>query len=334
MKKNDHIFSGDRLKEMVHRYERSVKENHNDYFDVDELEAIIEHYIFKKKFKNASRVISFGQKLHPDSMVLKTEQVALFMEIDENEKALLLIDNLLLVEPDNIELLFLKGEILLALEKNEDAKKIFVQIMESESNDSDIYLDIAYLYIEKTDFETAIVFLEKGFNISPEDPDIWFEQAFCYEQTGERQMAIQIYNNILDVNPYSNEAWFNLGQLFFLEEEYEKAAEAFDFAYVTGNNDHGALLQKAHALFQCDKFQKALEEYDEYARLVAYTSFSYVYIGECYEKMEDFDSAKKMYQLALEKDPQNADAWTGLCICSMEQEQFAESLTYRRSIEN
>ncbi len=44
--------------------------------------------------------------------------------------------------------------------------------------------------------------------------------------------------------------------------------------------------------------------------------------------MEDFDTAKKMYWKALEKDPKNPEAWTGLCICSMEQEQFEESLIY------
>jgi len=328
MKKNDQIFPGNRLKEMVRRYEQSAKENHNDYFDVDELEEIIEHYIFKKKIKNALNVISFGQKLHPGSVALKTKQVSILMETGENEKALSLIDDLLLIEHDDLELLFLKGEALLALGKEEEAKELFQKISESGNSIPEIYLDIAYIYIERLNFETATHFLEKGFDVSPDNVDIWFELAFCYEQTGENKEAIRIYNKILDADPYSNEAWFNTGQLYFLEEEYEKAAEAFDFAYISGENDYVALLQKAHALFQCDRFQTAIETYREYAELTDFPSFSYVFIGECFEKMEDFDAAKTMYRLALEKEPQNPDAWTGLCICSMEQEQFEESLIY------
>ncbi len=328
MKRNDHIFPADRLKKVLHRYEQSRRENHDDYFDVDELEAITDHYLLKKKIKNALDAVAFGQKIHPDSIVLRIKQVHILLVTDENEKAMSLIEILLLIEPHNPDLLFLKGEIFLSQGKTEEARGLFDKVVENESNNSEIYLDIAYIYIEKMDFETATSFLEKGFNIHPQNTDIWFELAFCYEQTGDRQAAIGIYNNILDENPYSNEAWFNMGQLLFLEEDYEKSAEAFDFAYITGSNDHGALLQKAHSFFQCERYQKAIEAYQEYAELTEYTPFSYVFIGECHEKMDNFDSAKEMYRNALEKDPQNADAWTGLCICSMEQEHFQESLTY------
>jgi hypothetical protein len=42
---------------MLHRYEASVSKNGSEYFDVDELEVIIDYYLQKGKSKESAQAI-------------------------------------------------------------------------------------------------------------------------------------------------------------------------------------------------------------------------------------------------------------------------------------
>ena len=58
-------------------------------------------------------------------------------------------------------------------------------------------------------------------------------------------------------------------------------------------------------------FKKAIEVYKETFQYEEPEAITNYYIGECYEKMNDFVSSSKYYQKAIELDDQFADAWVG-----------------------
>ena len=109
------------------------------------------------------------------------------------------------------------------------------------------------------------------------------------------------------MDSYVSEAWFNLGQVHFLNNQYDEAIEAYDYALAINEKDSISLVQKAHAHFQLGHWEKAIEAYQEYVEIIPEKWQIWLFIGECYEKLE---------------------ALIGISICLLEMEQFQESMEY------
>ncbi len=313
--------------EIVGRYENSVKAGKLGYFEVDELETIINHYLDDYKTEEAMSAVNFGKKLHPNSTALLTKQARLYFEIGQTGKALSIIDQVQTIDSNDEDALLLKGEIFLRKGLVPDAMAIFREMERNAGeDDSCTFLNIAYVMNDCQRFDDALKLLEKANAIDPNNTDILFEKTYSLEQKEEYDEAIETYNHILDIDPYANEAWFNLGQLFSYKGLYSKAIEAFDYAYTITPTDYQSLFQKANVLFLCEKYQEAAEAYEEYSDLTGETSSTCILIGECLEKMNDVASAEVLYKKAYAMDEKNVDALKGLCICSLDQENPKEAL--------
>ena len=54
----------------------------------------------------------------------------------------------------------------------------------------------------------------------------------------------------------------------------------------------------------------------------------HLFIGESYERLEQFDKAIEHYNISLKELPDNYEALTGLAVCYLEKEDFEKSLAY------
>ena len=134
----------------------------------------------------------------------------------------------------------------------------------------------------------------------------------------------------MEVDPFVSEAWFNLGQIYFTQEDYAKALEAYDYVVAIDPDDSFSYLQKAHLLLELGRYKEARDWYTEYAEMTQDYRTVYACIGECYEKEADYPQAIAYYRKALDADPEDYDALTGLCICMLEEEQYRAALHYIR----
>ena len=313
--------------ELVTKYEQCLLDGHSCYFDVDELEVISDFYLKKGCSKESTEVVDLGLKLHPNSSILLLKKAMLYLEIGETHHALHILDRL--PEKDDTEAHLIRSECLLQLNRREEALRLMHQIMDEELFEkSDLALDIAGILVQASEFKAAIGFIQEARVTDAKNLDLLFELAYNFEQIGQPEDALDIYRQILDIDPYSSETWFNLGQAHFNQKQYVEAIEAYDFALVVNPDDHLALLQKAHALFQNEQFTEAAEIYLEYGKATEMSSSVWVYVGEAYEKSDHIEQAMDCYRVAYEMDPKNVDALTGMGICLMEKEQYRESLIW------
>ena len=213
----------------VKRYEDFLSGNASaGYFDVDEFESIIEYYLRKGKTKDSSKALEMGLQQHPHSHELQMKRAKIYLSNNHPLKALRILDALNL--PDDYDVRLLKIETLLKLQREAGAAKLCGQVVQEAANDGDtdlVLLDIAYIYMDTNLFAQATRLLEQGRDIRPDNIDILFELAYCYEHTNRTQEAIDIYRHIVEVDPFVSEAWFKLGQIYFTQEDYAKALEAY-----------------------------------------------------------------------------------------------------------
>jgi tetratricopeptide (TPR) repeat protein len=132
--------------------------------------------------------------------------------------------------------------------------------------------------------------------------------------------------------------WFNLGQVLFGQERYEEACKAYDFSLVSNPRFMPAVLQMGHACFQMEHYEDAAKYYLDYLLAAIEESLPsaegntlddlMVFVGEAFEKAEQYESAMEWYEHALSTNPENLQAHTGMGICYLGIKDFEQSLRY------
>ncbi|MFM7730697.1 MAG: tetratricopeptide repeat protein, partial [Flavobacteriales bacterium] len=74
--------------ELVHRYERMLELNASYYFDVDQLEVIVDHYCSHASFQEAEEVIAYGYSLFPNHHALMLREAQILIATGKLSKAI------------------------------------------------------------------------------------------------------------------------------------------------------------------------------------------------------------------------------------------------------
>ena len=327
MGRNFSFFVDGESSELVERYERYLSGGAPGYFDVDEMERIVEYYLSYGRTKDSLRAVELGKRLHPTSGVLDMKRAKIYLATGDTNKALRILSNL--VEDSDPEITFLKIEALSKLDRNLEAYELAKELVDDENDDLDILcIDLAMIFMGEGKFEYALELLKAGDNHNPKNIDLLFDMAFCQEQKVMLPEAIQTYNRIIQLDSFVSEAWFNLGQVYFLLNQYENAIEAYDYALVINEKDNISLIQKGHSHFQLGQWQLAINIYLEYLHTTSDKWQVWLFIAECFEKMENFAKALYYYKLSYKEMEDNYEAIVGIAICLLEMDQFQESLEY------
>ncbi|ODT53114.1 MAG: hypothetical protein BGP01_01675 [Paludibacter sp. 47-17] len=320
--------------DLIRRYEAFLSQKTEaGYFDVYEMEQIVDYYLRWGRTRESSVALEFGFRLHPGSPVLLVQRAKIFLASGQAQKALQLLESSVI--RFEYDVLLLKINVLSALERHSEARALAEELLADQSLETDTTcLDLAYLYLSNYDIENAMYFLQLGEKANPKNTDILFELAFCYDTREDNEASIAIYEKILKIDPYSAETWFNLGQVYFLIPDYTKAIMAYEYALVIRPDDSLTYLQKAHSHFQLQQYREAIDDYEVYASMVPDTWQIWLFIGECYERLEQFAEAIQYYSKSLKMHSDNYEALTGIAICLMEQDKFDDSIAFsRRAIE-
>jgi len=318
----------DESNDIVKRYEQFLSGTATGYFDVEELESIVEYYLRHGRTKDCAKALKLGLQLHPNNNALKTKRAKIYLATGDDKKAFRLLDSL--TETTDYEVILLKIEVLTKLGRMKEARELSDNLVANETDDLDnVCLDIAYIYLSQTEYSLALSLLEKGDLFNPNNIELLYELAFCYEQNENFENATAVNIRIIDIDPFAGEAWFNLGQLYFATQDFTKALDAYEYALAIDEKDSLTCIQKAHVQFQLDMFEEALETYQEYRKMSSYGQWQTdIFIAECYEKMEKYEESISYYKQSLEAHPENYDALTGIAICLLEQENYTESMPY------
>ncbi|HQB69141.1 MAG TPA: tetratricopeptide repeat protein [Paludibacteraceae bacterium] len=327
MRSNDFDLTNEELA-IIKNYEEANKKGHSEYFDVEDLEFIIEHYLHLGNVENAQNALRFALKLHPDSSHLQCKKARIYTSLGRFEEALDLINQF--QEEGNPAHIFTKAEILLKTDHKQEAVILFKELVNAYAEDdlAEICLDIVMMLHVFQDYHHSSYFIQKGLKKDPKNLDLLVEYAVYLEQLNESEKAIEIYNRILDIEPYKSSAWFCLGLLHFNLEQYREALNAFDFNIAINPNDTIAWLQKGHCHFNLEEYVPSIKAYKKYLTDYPEDSVVTAFLGECYENCEVYDLALTYFLQAAKLNPGNGDAWLGAAICMVETEEYHKGFEY------
>lgn len=329
MDENFDDYNEGEIKELVDKFEAKLENNQSFFFDVEEYEMLIDYYVENDNLTQTNMLLRHAISQHPDSVSILLKKAQVYVYSDKPDQALELLTQLEKIEPDNSDLFFTKGAIYSQLQRSEKAiEEYHKAIAQSEAID-EVYINIGFEYEHLNNYIKSIEYFKKTLDITPDNEMILFELSFCYEQAGLLDDGIEYLNNYIDNYPYSKSAWIVLGSTYSAKSNITKALEAFDYAIAIDDTDSSPYYQKASVYYANSMYLEAIEIYQEILelKLEYFLATPYFYIGECYEKLEEYETAIIFYNQSIKIDETNPDAWIGRGISYYESRNIIQGIS-------
>ncbi|MEM9024188.1 MAG: tetratricopeptide repeat protein, partial [Bacteroidota bacterium] len=298
---------------LVARYEKMVADNGNLFFDVEEFEEILDHYMESGHFQTAIGVLACARSQHPAAMDFHFREAELLAITNRPQKALKVLREVESFESANPELYLTKATIYSQLGSSEKAIDLLRTALDFAAEDRDqIFLNMAFEYHNIGAHEQAIKCLKRALNVNPHNEEAVYELAYAFERADDMPSSARYYERFVDAHPYNAPAWFNLGNTYSRLEKHEEALKAYDFATVIKEDFSAAHFNKGNVMSRMGLYHQAIEAYKSTLQHDLFDALTYYYIGDCYEKLMDFDKAGVFYRKATKSDPHMAEAWMGI----------------------
>jgi tetratricopeptide (TPR) repeat protein len=310
------------------KFESMLKTNKVLFFDSEEFEEIILHYLDMGKPALAKIALKLALEQHPKSSGLKLVQVEMLIYDDKLEIAEKLLNELYAIEPTNEEIYIQKANICSKRDQHEKAVEMLKIALQYTDDFADVYNLIGMEYLFMDNLELAKDSFIKCLEEDLEDQSALYNVVYCFEFLDQNQEAIDYLNKYIDKNPYSEIAWHQLGRLFYGVKEYESAIRAFDYATLIDEEFLGAFMEKAKALERLKKYDLAIESYNRTLELDDATSYALLRIGKCYEKLGNKVLALKYFNKTVHEDPLLDKGWIAITDFYVRQKNFQKALFF------
>src|SRR5690606_4901743 len=135
--------------------ESMLKTNKVLFFDSEEFEEIILHYLDLGKANLAKKALKLGLEQHPKSTGLKLVQVEMMIYDDKLDQAEKFLNELYAIEPTNEEIYIQKANIYSKRDKHEIAVDLLKTALEFSDDHADVYNLIGMEYLFMDNLELA-----------------------------------------------------------------------------------------------------------------------------------------------------------------------------------
>src|SRR5690606_29781833 len=269
----------------LQKFESMLKTNDVYFFDSEDFQEIIHHYLDIGKVSLAKKAIQISLQQHPASTELKLLKVEILVFENHFDQAEALLGDIQLLEPNNEEIYIQKANIHSKQDDHKTAIELLRQAVSMTDDNADIYslLGMEYLFVD--DYNSAKDAFIQCLSEDFEDYTALYNTIYCFDYLEDFDGAIEFLNDYLNRNPYCEVAWHQLGKQFVIKEMYKEALSCFDFAIYSDDTFVGAYLEKGRTLERLKRYNEAIENYEITLELDDPTSFAYLRIGKCHEKL-------------------------------------------------
>ncbi len=310
------------------KFESMLKTNKVLFFDSEEFEDIILHYLDIGKATLAKKALKLALSQHPKSTGLKLVQVEMLVYDDKLDIAEKMLNELYAIEPTNEEIFIQKANIYSKRDQHEKAVEQLKIALKYTDDFADVYNLIGMEYLFLDELELAKENFIKCLEEDVEEQSSLYNVVYCFEFLDQDEQAIEFVTKYIDKNPYSEIAWHQLGRLNYGLKKYPEALVAFDYATLIDDEFLGAFMEKAKALERLKRYEEAILNYQETIKLDDPTSYALLRIGKCYEKLGNKVQALKYYNKTVHEDPLLDKGWIAITDFYFRQENFIKALYY------
>lgn len=310
------------VRELVLDFEEMLRSGSRHYFDVDQMETIIDFYLETSDIEGVDRSVDYAEVLFPDSNEIRLRRAHQLCAHERYDECYDILRRLERLEPDNTDVLYALGTLYSVREQHRKA----IQYYQMASADGyalyTVYGNIGDEYVRMDRCREAISYYKKALEDNPSDERSIYNLAGCYEQEMMDAQCVSYFNAFVERHPYSKFGWHVLGTAYQNQELYEKAIESFDYALTIDNTLYDCYLDKADCYRALGDYGAATATLREAPPHVDDKSGVNHQIATLFMEQRNFVTAAIYLREALKDDPSMGDLWTALAICYSEMGEF------------
>jgi superkiller protein 3 len=208
----------------------------------------------------------------------------------------------------SLSALELYGKALNA-EDTDEKIAFFTQAIEADPAYKEAYNDLAVVYMERGEWETAIGDLNKAIGVDATYFLPYYNLGICYNQLGRHNESIKAYRACIEHNANYLNAYTALVGVYITTGEYERAIEAARKAGELEPSNPQPPNAWGNALYAQGHYEEAIAKYQEVVELDPEGAYVYYNIANCYGALGKNDEALSYYGKALEVDADYALAY-------------------------
>ena len=210
------------------KFESMLKTDDVYFFDAEDFEDIIHHYLNHGKISLAKKAIRMGLEQHPCSLDIRLLDVEVLVFENQFDRSEQILDELQSLEPNNAEIYIQRANIQSKQDNHHAAIAMLENALDYADDTGDLYslLGMEYLFVD--DYTHARKCFVKCLEADPEDYASLYNIIYCYEYLDETDGAIRYLNTFLESRPYCQIAWHQLGKQYYTVKMYKEALAAFD----------------------------------------------------------------------------------------------------------
>lgn len=284
-----------------------VKNGERNTLDEDDFEYLIDYFEMQNERENLALACEISITLFPFSTVILLRNAEWLMSQKKYGQAEKLLDHIEELDPNNLDSIFLKSDILLEQDKIAEAAETLERNVEKfgRRNKVEILLELTDIYDELANFEKVYITLKRVLDLEPKNEEALLRICFWAEITGMHEDSIELHKHIIDKYPYSTMAWYNLGFAYQGLKLYEKAVDAYDYCLAIDDKFEYAYRNQGDAYIQLKQFKKAIEVLETHLTIAKPEDVVLEAIGYCWERQKDYAKARHFYRKALQLNPQD-----------------------------
>lgn len=281
-----------------------VENNDELYFETEEYEEIIIHYLEMGDITFAEMATNFALKLHPNSLELKIKKFEVLLELENYAPAKELMLELKEASMESTDFLVCCAKYYSNLGNPRRAIEYCEKALELEEEENFLHNFIADEFVNLEDPFNALKHYKLALTFDQQDEYSLENIMFCYNQLKRTDEAIEFLNGYLDKFAFSETAWYEYGQFYFNRKNYEEAIRGFDYLLAINPQSVGVYANKAACYEAMGEWLKAVSVYEEMLVLEYTKSYTYYKIGLCYKENKQLVQALQAFQKSLRDDPQ------------------------------
>ena len=296
----------------INKFESMLKTDDVYFFDAEDFEEIVHHYLNNGKISLGKKAIQIGLEQHPNSMELKLLQVEILAFEDKYEAAERLLDEIQTIDSHNEEIYIQRANLQSKQDNHQAAVNLLLEALHLTDDTFDIHSLLGMEYLFMDDYERAKQSFMKCVDFDQNDYSSLYNVVYCFEFLEDHNGAASYLNDYLERNPYCEVAWHQLGKMYYALDMFQEALTAYDFAIISDDSFIGAYFEKGKVLEKLGRYNEAVENYETTISIEDPTSHAYLRIGKCHEKLGNIDLAKYYYYNTVHEDPLLDKGWLAI----------------------
>ncbi|MEZ5026790.1 MAG: tetratricopeptide repeat protein [Chitinophagales bacterium] len=296
---------------LVEKYEDAIKNAHATFFDLDDVENIIDYYFQMGRRDDALAVIDKYINQYPFSVELLTKKALFLYGQKRIDEALQNLEIAEIYEPSHTYIYFLRAEIYAYLSRYDEAIEIlhYLLTIVQKIEIVDVYMQLCDIYEDIGNLDKVYECIVESLKIDPLDEEALNRLNYYIESTGNFEDNISLHKQMIDEHPFNYLAWYNLACTYRGIDDYENAAEAYEFAIAINDNEDYFFQELAELHYKNNAPQKALDVLKDMCELFEADDEVYFLQGKCNEALGKIKMARYCYRKAVHENPAMSEAY-------------------------